>query len=299
MFDLNSTKCNDVICKTRVNSDTIVNNYGRLHIDLCKVTNMKIINGRIGSDGDKGDLTFNGPTGKSTIDYCIASHDLFPHIQDFSVDIPDQSLSDAHSPIILTLKNKLNNEYVDEITVESDIKYDKINSIWCDNKKSDFQSNFDQDKIDELRQLLITFETIGTNQTELDNTVKEISSISTTSGINTGISKQAKNSRNNQKTNKVNKPWFDQECLEKIRQFKRIKERLRKSRSYSDREALKTEYKLYKNVINRKRNIYNKNLHKELRNLKSSKPKEYWNLLNPKKNKPNNSLGANSVYNNF
>ena len=142
-------------------------------------------------------------------------------------------------------------------------------------------------------------ETTGTNQTELDNTVKEISSISTVSGINTGISKQAKKSGNSQKINKVNKPWFDQECRERMRQYKRIKERLRKSKSYSDREVLKTEYKLYKNFINRKRNIYNKNLHKELRNLKSSKPKEYWKLLNPKKNKPNNSLSANAAYNHF
>ena len=96
---------------------------------------MKIVNGRIGSDGNKGDLTFNGPTGSSTIDYCIASSDLFPHIQDFQVDIPDRSLSDFHSPIILTLKNKSRNKQEEENTIESDIKYEKNNCKWCDNKK--------------------------------------------------------------------------------------------------------------------------------------------------------------------
>ena len=199
IFDLNSDNLNDAIYKTRVNSDTTVNNYGKLLIDFCQATNMKIVNGRIGSDGDKGDLTFDGPTGKSTIDYCIASHDLFPYIQDFSVDIPDQSLSDAHSPIILTLRSNPNNEYTNEITLESDINYEKINSTWCDNKKRDFQSNFDQDKIYELCQFLTSLETIGTNQIELDNTVKKKSSISTASGINTGISKQAKKSGNSPK----------------------------------------------------------------------------------------------------
>ena len=47
-----------------------------------------------------------------------------------------------------------------------------------------------------------------------------------------------------------------------MRRFKRIKERLRKSKSYSDREALNTEFKLYRNFINGKRNIYNRNMHK-------------------------------------
>ena len=54
-------------------------------------------------------------TGSSTIDYCIASPDLFPHIQDFHVDVPDKSLSDFHSPIILTLKNNANHELEEEI----------------------------------------------------------------------------------------------------------------------------------------------------------------------------------------
>ena len=84
-----------------------------------------------------------------------------------------------------------------------------------------------------------------------------------------------------------------------MRRFKRIKERLRKSKSYSDREALNTEFKLYRNFINGKRNIYNRNMHKELRDYKSNKPKDYWNMLNQKKNNPNHSLTENAAYNHF
>ena len=84
-----------------------------------------------------------------------------------------------------------------------------------------------------------------------------------------------------------------------MRRFKRIKERLRKSKSYSDREALNTEFKLYRNFINGKRNIYNRNMHKELRDYKSNKPKDYWNMGNQKKNNPNYSLTENAAYNHF
>ena len=48
-----------------------------------------------------------------------------------------------------------------------------------------------------------------------------------------------------------------------------------------------------------KTNLYNKNLHEKLRNLKGSKPREYWNLLNPKKRKINNSTNLNSLYDHF
>ena len=84
-----------------------------------------------------------------------------------------------------------------------------------------------------------------------------------------------------------------------MRQFKRIKERLIKSKSYADKEALNTEFKVYRKFINNKRNIYNQNKHKELRDLKTRKPKEYWNLLNPKKNNPNHSLSKIAAYNHF
>ena len=38
---------------------------------------------------------------------------------------------------------------------------------------------------------------------------------------------------------------------------------------------------------------------KQLRNLKSSKPKEYWNLLNPKIRNSNNDIGIQSLHDHF
>ena len=58
-------------------------------------------------------------------------------------------------------------------------------------------------------------------------------------------------------------------------------------------------YQSYKRIINRKRHDFNKNLHNKLRNIKSTKPKEYWNLLNPKKRNKNNAIDITSLYNHF
>ena len=46
-------------------------------------------------------------------------------------------------------------------------------------------------------------------------------------------------------------------------------------------------------------NQFNKNLHEKLRNLKKQKPKEYWNILNPKKHKIDNSIDLNSLHGHF
>ena len=65
------------------------------------------------------------------------------------------------------------------------------------------------------------------------------------------------------------------------------------------KKSFKNEYKSYRKFINIKRHKFNKNLHNKLRNLKSSKPKEYWNLLNPKIRKQTNDIGLKPLYDHF
>ena len=118
-FEISLFEGNDRINKKRVNKDKTVNSNGKKLIKLCKENNMIIVNGRTGSDKEIGDLTFNSKKGSSTIDYCVASPDFFPHIQDFHVDILDKNLSDKHSPIILTLETK----HMENLKAQSSLLY--------------------------------------------------------------------------------------------------------------------------------------------------------------------------------
>ena len=142
------------------------------------------------------------------------------------------------------------------------------------------------------------------DQTKINNVVKEISNISIMAGINTNISKKVTNKKGppkDKKMRKGNKPWFDNECQTKRKHFLQIKRRFvrKKTKTPIDIETLNREAKMYKKFIQMKTNLYNKNLHEKLRNLKGSKPREYWNLLNPKKRKINNSINLNSLYDHF
>ena len=75
---------------------------------------------------------------------------------------------------------------------------------------------------------------------------------------------------------------------------------LRKTiKSQTDTETFNNEAKSYKNFIKMKTNLFNKSLHEKLRNLKSDKPKEYWNILNPKKHQTNNSINLDPLHSHF
>ena len=101
-------------------------------------------------------------------------------------------------------------------------------------------------------------------------------------GLETGLSKRIASNSKGQSSGKDRKPWFDNECQKKRKHYVRIRNRLKKRKSFQDIETLKNESKIYKKFINKKRHTFNKNLHDKLRELKSTKPKEYWNLLSPK-----------------
>ena len=165
----------------------------------------------------------------------------------------------------------------------------------------DFQTNFNQTKINNLLQILEYIEINGSDLQEIDKIVDETANISISAGINTNMSKKPKSEINHKKTNRVNKPWFDRECQEKRRHFIQIKRRFirKKTKSQNDTETLKQEAKLYKKFIQMKIKQFNNILHEKLRNFKTNKPKDYWKILNPKKHQKDNSITIKPLYDHF
>ena len=81
----------------RTNSDTHeIDSYGRQLINLCKNLNIQILNGRVGEDKNIGNYTTKN---KTTIDYFIASPQLFSEIQSFSIQDFNSCISDTRSSI--------------------------------------------------------------------------------------------------------------------------------------------------------------------------------------------------------
>ena len=273
-------------------------------IDLCKSLDLIIVNGRIGKDKEIGEFTFESTLGSSTIDYAIISSNLFPYISNFKVDILDQSLSDFHCPIILTINNlPIESKHaVDEESHVSDIIYKPINSKWDMNRINEYQLNLDSDKFRNYVDMLGKLVSETPNQQRVDEVVNALCNLYVEPALKMGISKLYNTNYNNNfkpHKRKMNKPWFDKECIEKRKKYFRVKNKLRKSKSYRDRLILKNENKLYKKLIRFKLSKYCKDIHNKLRLLKSKNPKEYWNILSSSKNKNSDSIHINKFYEHF
>ena len=72
------------------------------------MSDLKIVNGRVGRDKSIGKFTCHTCNGKSTIDYVIASMSMFPKFVDFHIDILDKCMSDVHCPVCVFIASDIN-----------------------------------------------------------------------------------------------------------------------------------------------------------------------------------------------
>ena len=59
--------------------------YGRNLLDVCKISGLRIVNGRFGTDSGVGNVTCITDRSASTIDYILVENSLFKFINDFII----------------------------------------------------------------------------------------------------------------------------------------------------------------------------------------------------------------------
>ena len=80
-----------------------VDSFGHKLLNMCKVVNLQIANGRIRKDGGVGKHT---TIHNSVIDYVVATPELFAEIKDFEIMEYNPILSDVHCPIVFYLLSR-------------------------------------------------------------------------------------------------------------------------------------------------------------------------------------------------
>ena len=205
---------------TRSNTDKCTNNNGYKLIELCKELDLKIVNGRLGDDRDKGDLTCSSKQGSSTVDYCIASSELFPYFDNFNVDVFDEDLSDVHSPICLSIRAYCKPIIVEEVTesITPGLDYKPVHTKWDPKLKINYQNKFDMKNISQLSKSLDFLLENGTNQSELEEKIKCFNKLCITPSVELEMSKEKNTNTSNKKRRKrkAHKPGFDEECVKKV-----------------------------------------------------------------------------------
>ena len=110
----------------RISNDSVLSQYGKTVIDLCKHNNLLILNGRTLGDLD-GKYTSFHYNGCSVIDYCIVSHNILPSVMYFKVSEPTH-ISD-HANISVCLKGIIKNN-THEKTIPNNCKLFPPGYVW-------------------------------------------------------------------------------------------------------------------------------------------------------------------------
>ena len=139
----------------RKSKDDTCNRFGTSLIDLCCAHNIHVLNGRL-FDDSAGEITCVANSGRSVVDYMLASTTLFNSFTNFQVGNEDFS---DHFPITCKLllschKHKISRDLWQEMLNES--KWSRYK--WKENKKAEFLEHFNT--------LFLNFKNQISNRTE-------------------------------------------------------------------------------------------------------------------------------------
>ena len=284
------------ILTDRFSTDPYCNKNGRKLINMCQSVGLNIINGRFGRDKRIGEMTCHTANGSSVIDYTIMTPSLLPQIMDFAVDPFDKCLSDTHSLISLTLRNQdvHNSRQVDSppTTKRANLmgectKYNIIKTKWDQTLANAYKEASEMQDITTAATRIASVDTATVTQEGIDSITQEVCQLLIAPALNTGISKELKPRQNSRKQMQGRKhplrPWFDAECEKLRKEYMHTKHCLQKStlQNKTDaEEALKRKFSEYKKLLHQKKMSFSKENSKKLRGLKTTDPKEFWQLLN-------------------
>ena len=273
----------------RKSADESANAYGYSLLNMCKNNDLFILNGRIGSDFTCPTLTCKN---KSTVDYFISSAHILPIIKDLRVHEFSCLLSDAHSPVSLSIdvnykrkesKPKCNSTFIKQ-------------KLWESEKSEAFVNNIDILKVSDIEMRLdhlIDNKRVDGN--EIDDIVRDIGLLFNTSAKDTfGHTKVfSVNKRSN------SKPWFNYECKRERNLYHKTRQMYNKYKTSFYKDILKTVSKNYKKTLSQHYNRFNNDKINKLRAVKRNNPREYWKIINSQKKSEDIGASDQAFYDHF
>lgn len=214
----------------------VVNNSGgKKLVELCQMSNMKIINGRFGKDRGVGDITCQTARGSSAIDYAIASSELLAFVSNFEIDEFDRCLSDAHRPVRLQLhraerardSTSVNNPGVrDSLGLPTTQQHPSFKVRWRPDLKEAYGKEFAANEMERLQNLLTEVENKFSCQMMEQDDMDDLTELFKTNLIEPAtrlhmakLWKPSKHKQMKRQREASNKPWFNSECKKKRKEY--------------------------------------------------------------------------------
>jgi len=274
------------VSNDRCSQDTVINGFGKSLLNMCTALNLSILNGMCHGDRN-GCYTYISDMGSSVIDYFLMSSDLFAIIYETCSLNVVENIDSHHLPI--TLLTHLPTENV-ILTPETSINTTYISKyVWDSEYLQKFQSNL---KSTEMRtRFEQAVEMIDTNINQalnlFNDCIRDAALLMKRRIIINGKKKLH--------------TWFDMECKDQRRMVRKCLKIYRRTLSADDRHIFCRTRREYKNLLIRKKKMYNNMMLKKL-SESASDQKSFWENMKstvPKRKYIRNNINIEQWYNHF
>ena len=248
----------------RVTSDRGTNKYGDLLIDLCKSVNMRIVNGRFGTDKKLGKITCFTHNGESTVDYLITERENFSLLSE--IRIYDFNMFSNHASLLFNFKiNSICNTQPEEY----------ISFKWKNEHKDDFVSDIARD----IEVLCSNLNSSIVSNDDTDVLVDIFTKYLSSRG-NIYFEKHIKtHSNNTSKTYRKKNEWFHEDCKNSKSVYIKALQNYNLYRSDENRAILHEKKIIFKKCCRLAKRRYNRKMSDKLVDLKNKKPEEFWKMF--------------------
>ncbi|XP_060587663.1 uncharacterized protein LOC132743153 [Ruditapes philippinarum] len=259
------------ISSVRASCDKTCNSNGIKLLDLCKSTCCRIANGRISNDYGIGAFTFASRQGASLIDYLLAKERDFVNISDFKVH--DFNEWSDHCPISVTLNC---NAMPEEVNNSGFMKI-----RWSDEFKSEFRSGIIGclPQFNRLTEDMYIQDRASVNNilNEFTDTVRQVADPLFTRYVSNRRDVHFVDNRTN------DKEWFDLECKHARQRYIEAQRVFKRCNSEYSREQFLMLKSRYKQIVKKKKKIFEIEKGSDIENLRFRRPKDFWNYFKAKK----------------
>ncbi|XP_060579839.1 uncharacterized protein LOC132736666 [Ruditapes philippinarum] len=274
---------------SRDSVDNVCNMFGLKLIELCKSTCLRIANGRLYNSND---FTFTCHTGSSVIDYLLLYNSDMYCVNDFTVH-PFCEWSD-HAKLSFNILCKTAIDVIDDVHIKrTHVKWnpDLTESFrrGIIGKLPDFNrvvNNIDNNNPSTIDASIVNFTSIMREIADplFSKTINRVQHPYSYSDHNP-LCKQA--------------DWFDQDCRNARNAYINALNNFYRVKCVETRHDMCTKKTIYKRLIRKKKRAFEAAKCRQIVNLRSSKPKDFWRLFNKKKNNPARSIDLDDFFNYF
>ena len=251
----------------RANEDHMVNTQGRSVLEVCKICDLRIVNGRNGLDKDIGRYTCCTHNGRSTVDYVLCSSVYLESIINFNVC--DQNQFSDHNALELCI-------LVNPSSISDKLPEITHKMIWNHQLVNDFVEALSSAEVNEMLENMVD---------KIDNNDNITTGVEVVDMFTNALRKTADpyflKKFNNKKrpSNKGHPEWADEEWLRRKKLFFRSRDKHKSNPSITNRVNMISARKEFKSLSQKRQAEFEHRETRKLLNARVNNVKLFWRMF--------------------